>query len=105
MLPMAVPLTTTRTRSRSRRLVPTRTGLDPARPSAAGAAARGLDDRHEEVPRSLIAPHQLFRMPLHADHEAIVARHLHALDDAVGRPRHLVQPVAQTLDGPVSYTH
>ena len=74
MLPMAVPLTTTRMRSRSRRLVPTRTGLDPARPSAAGAAARGLDERHEEIARGLIAPDQLLRMPLDADDEAVVVR-------------------------------
>src|SRR5215510_16045103 len=99
MLPMTMPLTTTRLRNRSRRLLPTCTALDPARPLTADAAAGGLDDRVEEIPRGLIASHQLFRMPLDADHEALFAPHLHALDDAIGRPGHLAQTVAQALDG------
>jgi hypothetical protein len=43
-------------------------------------------------------------VPLHTHHEALVARHLDALDDAVRRPRHLAQPIAQALDRLVMHT-
>jgi len=37
----------------------------------------------------LIVADQLLGVPLHAEHEPLVAGHLHTLDDAVGRPRDL----------------
>src|SRR4029077_14002011 len=65
---------------------------------ALGGLSSPLHERGEQVERRAVAVDQLLRAPLNAAGERSVVRELDTLDDRIGRPRHLDEPLTEPLD-------